>query len=398
MMRPVSFSPPFSKTMIGIVRAVVKGGAGIIHDTDKTVFVPGVIAGERVEFSLLGRHRSAWQGKLMRVLEASPQRIEPPCPHYHECGGCNLQHMAYPEQLRCKEDILTANLKKIAGIIRTESMAVLPSPPFRYRSKIELQVKDSAIGFFKKKSHQLVSISQCLLLSNAAERFVLELPPLPAGTNGVLQTLSNGSELAARLQNNEGDVHWLTPRRSLFFDFPPHRYQTGPEHFIQANLFQMQPMLELLTKYLPTNPCNSAADLFCGCGFFTLPLAQHFRQVLALENNVSNLVALRANLDLNQITNVEVKPADILRVDLPPLDLIVIDPPRGGLSPKTIARMVQAKPAAIIYFSCDSATFARDLCQFTGQGYELAELQLIDNFPQTDHFEIFSVLEKMKCI
>ena len=380
--------------MIGIVQAVAKGGAGIIHLADKTVFVPGVIVGEKVEFAIQDKQKGIWQGKLQRILEPSPQRVEAPCRHYQECGGCNLQHMAYPEQLRCKEDILTANLKKIAGITRTESMAVLPSPPFRYRSKIELQVKDSAIGFFQKKSHQLVSISQCLLLSDAAERFVLELPPLPAGTNGVLQTLSNGSDLAARLQNSEGDIRWLTPRRSLFFDFPSHRYQTGPEHFIQANRFQMQPMLELLTKYLPSNPGNAAADLFCGCGFFTLPLAQHFQQVLALENNPGNLVALRANLELNQITNVEVRPSDILRTDLPFLDLVVLDPPRGGLSAAIISRIAQAEVKKVIYFSCDSATFARDLRLFLKQGFDLRELKIIDNFPQTDHFEIFSLLEK----
>ena len=380
--------------MIGIVQAIAKGGSGIVHLDEKTIFLPGVIIGETVEFTIHGKQKGIWQGKLQRILEPSPQRVEAPCRHYQECGGCNLQHMAYQEQLRCKEDILTANLKKIAGIIRTGPIAVLPSPPFRYRNKIELQVKDTAIGFFKKKSHQLVSIRQCLLLSEAAERFVLELPPLPAGTNGVLQILGNGSDLAARLQNSKGEALWLTPRHSLLFDFPLHRYQTGPEHFIQANIFQMQPMLELLTEHLPANPGNAAADLFCGCGFFTLALARHFQKVLALENNPGNLAALRANLELNQITNVEVRPVDVLRTALPSLDLVVLDPPRGGLSAAIISRITQAEVKKVIYFSCDSATFARDLRLLLKQGFNLRELQIIDNFPQTDHIEIFSVLGK----
>lgn len=384
--------------MIGIVQAVAKGGAGIIHLADKTVFVPGVISGETVEFTILEEQKGIWRGKLQRILEHSPQRVEAPCRHYQGCGGCNLQHMTYPEQLRSKKDILSANLKKIAGITSTESMTVLPSPPFRYRSKIEFQVQNGARGFFQKKSHQLVSISQCLLLSDTAERFLLELPPLPADTNGVLQILGNGSDLAARLQNNEGEARWLTPRHSLFFDFPPYRYRTGPEHFIQANIFQMQPMLELLTKYLPADPGNAAADLFCGCGFFTLPLVQHFQQVLALENNPGNLVALQANLELNQITNVEVRPVDALKADLPFLDLVVLDPPRGGLSAAVISRIAQAEVKKVIYFSCDSATFARDLRLFLKQGFDLRELKIIDNFPQTDHFEIFSVLEKIQCV
>jgi 23S rRNA (uracil1939-C5)-methyltransferase len=380
--------------MVGIVQAVAKGGAGIIHLADKTVFVPGVITGEKVEFAIQGKQKGIWQGKLQRIFELSSQRVEAPCRHYQECGGCNLQHMAYQEQLHCKEDILTANLKKITGITRSESVTVLPSPPFRYRSKIEFQVQSGVYGFFQKKSHQLVSISQCLLLSDTAERFLLELPPLPAGSKGVLQILDNGNDLAARLQNSEGEARWLTPRHSLFFDFPPYRYQTGPENFIQANLFQMQPMLELLNKYLPADLGNAAADLFCGCGFFTLPLARHFKQVLALESNPDNLFALRANLESNQITNVEIRPVDALRTDLPLLDLVVLDPPRGGLSTAIISRIAQAKAKKVIYFSCDSATFARDLRSFLKQGFDLRELKIIDNFPQTDHFEIFSVLEK----
>ena len=379
--------------MIGTVQSIAKGGCGIIHGAEKTVFVPGVIRGETVEFAVQNEHKGIWQGQLQRIIEPSPLRVEPPCRHYGECGGCNLQHMSYAEQLRCKTDILAANLKKIAGLVRTAPIAVLPSPPFRYRSKIELQVKDSAIGFFKSRSHQLVAIRQCLLLGEAAERLIRECPPLPAGSNGVLQILSNGAELSARLQTQAGKIHWLTPSRSLAFDFSPHAYRSRPEHFIQANLFQLRPMLELLSAHLPAGPGAAAADFFCGGGFFTLPLARHFTRVLALESDPGNLAALRANLKANHITHVEVRPGDALAASMPPLDLVVLDPPRGGLSPALIARIAAAQVKKIIYFSCDSATFARDLKSFFKQGYDLRELKILDNFPQTDHFEIFSVLE-----
>lgn len=350
--------------MIGTVHAIAKGGDGILHCAEKTVFVPGVIRTETVEFTIGKKYKGAWQGELQRVINPSPQRVEAPCRHYRDCGGCNLQHMAYAEQLRCKEDILTANLRKIAGCVRSGPIPVLPSPPFRYRSKIELQVREPAIGFFKKKSHRLVAISQCLLLSEAAERFVLALPPLPGGSSGVLQVLNNGTEVAARMLARTGEKRWLTPGRSLRFDLRPYRFRSGPEHFIQANLFQLQPMLDLLTSHLPADPGTAAADLFCGCGFFTLPLASRFQRVLALENDPENLSALRANLHSNQASHVEVRAEDALHADLPPLDLVVLDPPRGGLSPALIARIVRTRVKQIIYFSCDSATFARDLRLF----------------------------------
>ena len=133
---------------------------------------------------------------------------------------------------------------------------------------------------------------------------------------------------------------------------------------------------------------------FAAAVFSLWLLARHFQQVLALENNPGNLAALRANLESNQITNVEVRPVDALRADLPSLDLVVLDPPRGGLSAAIISRIAQAEVKKVIYFSCDSATFARDLRLFLKQGFDLRELKIIDNFPQTDHFEIFSVLEK----
>lgn len=380
--------------MIGTVQTLAKGGAGIVHLADRTVFVPGVIPGEKIEFAVQGRQKGIWHGELRRILEPSAQRVEAPCRHYRECGGCNLQHMTYAEQLRCKADILAVNLKKIAAVTSNEPPAVLPSPPIRYRSKIEFQVQDSVIGFFKKKSHHLVAISECLLLNDQVERFVLAMPPLPAGIDGTLQILSNGNEMAARLENKQGMARWLTPRHTLIFELPPFRLQTGPEHFIQSNLFQMRPMLELLKEHLPADPGNVAADLFCGCGFFTLLLAQHFTQVLALENDPGNLAALHANLELNGIDNVDVLPADALKADLPSLDLAVVDPPRGGLSAALISRIARAGARKVIYFSCDSATCARDLRLFFKAAYDLRELKIIDNFPQTDHFEIFSVLEK----
>jgi 23S rRNA (uracil1939-C5)-methyltransferase len=383
--------------MIGTVHAVAKGGAGIIRLEDRTVFVPEVIAGETVEFVVEGGQKGIWHGRLLRVLEPSPQRQEAPCRHYRDCGGCNLQHMAYDEQLRCKKEILSANLRKIAAFTPEGPIAVLPSPPFRYRSKIELQVRDLRIGFFRKKSHQLVAIAECLLLGEATERFALGPPPLPAASAGVMQILSNGSELAARLETAVGAPVWLTASRSLSFAFPRFGYRCGPEHFIQANLFQMTPMLGLLEGELAgRSGAGTAADLFCGGGFFTLPLAQHFPRVLALESDPDNLAALAANLASNRVTNVEVRAADAFRADLPPLELAVVDPPRGGLAPALISRIARAGTTTVVYFSCDSATFARDLRLFFKYGYGLRDLRLIDNFPQTDHFEIFSVLKKIE--
>jgi 23S rRNA (uracil1939-C5)-methyltransferase len=381
--------------MIGKVQTIAKGGAGIVRDADHTVFVPGVISGETVEFSLLGRQKSIWRGKLLRVLEASPQRVEPTCLHAPLCGGCNLQHMSYAEQLRCKTEIMLANLKKIAGVELPVAPGILTSPPWRYRSKSEFQVRDGVGGFFKKESHQVVAIGQCLLLPEGVESFFLgQRAALSVFPSAQLQVVSNGRELAARLQETDGRETWLSRAQTVRFESGPFAYQFAPDNFIQSNLFQLRPMLDLLENALNGLETATAADLFCGCGFFTMLLATRCKNVLALENNPRNMAALQTNLDLNRIRNVRVMQADILHAELPPAALYVADPPRGGLSPAVINALVRGGAETIIYFSCDSATFARDVRFFVSRGFGITALQLIDNFPQSDHFEIFSVLKK----
>lgn len=381
--------------MIGNVLTIAKGGCGIVRDGDRTVFVPGVVAGETVEFSVSGRLRSAWQGQLLRVLDASPQRVEPPCPHYRECGGCNLQHMSYGEQLRSKTEIFLANLKKIAAMERQSAPEILASPPFRYRSKSEFQVRDGAAGFFRKGSHRVVAIDRCLLLPEAVEAFFLEQRSgLAATANAQLQVVSNGREIAARLETPGEKERWLGPERGVRFAIGPFAYRVAPDNFIQANLFQLQPLQGLLRQYLGERKIARAVDLFCGGGFFTLPLAAGCGEVLGVENDPGNVAALRANLDLNGIGNVRSVQADVLRAGLPRAELYVADPPRGGLSPRVIAGIAASGAGTVIYYSCDSATFARDLRIFGRHGFGLRELRLIDNFPQSDHFEIFSALEK----
>ena len=381
--------------MIASVLTIAKGGSGIVRAGDKTVFLPGVIAGETVEFTLAGRLRSAWQGNLLRVLEPSLQRVEPRCPHYLECGGCNLQHMSYGEQLRCKTEILLGNLKKIAGIVPGSVPAALASPPWRYRSKSEFQVRAGVAGFFARESHRLVAINGCLLLPEALESFFLDQRPRAGGIEkGQMQILSNGCEIAARLETAGGRGSWLSSEQTVHFTVGPFAYRFAPDNFIQANLFQLQPMLGLLESVLERESPATAVDLFCGGGFLTLPLAAGCRDVLAMERDPGNITALRANLELNRADNVRVAAADVLHSKLPAAEFYVVDPPRGGLSARLIAALAGSRAGTIVYFSCDSATFARDLRLFLSRGFKLAELELIDNFPQSDHFEIFSVLKK----
>lgn len=381
--------------MIARVSAVAKGGAGLVRDEGRVVFVPGVVAGETVEYEVAGRRRSAWLGRLLRVLEPSPQRVPPPCRHYGECGGCNLQHMSVREQLRCKAAILDENLRRLGGRQWEQAVPVLPSPAAGYRAKVEFQVRGGRAGFFARDSRRLVEVAGCLLLPAAVEGHLrARRGSAAAVAAGSWQVVSNGRDLASLLEQAGGRRRWLSPGREVRFTAGAHSWLAAPGQFVQANLFQMAPMLELLEAVLERERPQAAADLFCGGGFFTLPLAARCRQVTAVENDPANVAALHANLERSAAGNVRVVCGDALRLGLPVADLFVVDPPRGGLSPGLIRGLAAASAAAIVYYSCDSATFARDVRSFAGLGWRLQELRLLDNFPHTDHFEIFSVLKR----
>lgn len=382
--------------MIGSVLAIAKGGAGIVRDGERTVFVPGVVAGETVEYDDAGRLRSAWRGRLLRVLEPSRERVPPPCPHYGDCGGCNLQHMSIAEQQRSKAAILAENLRRIAGSAPPPP-PLLASPAERFRSKAEFQVAGGAAGFFARESHRVVAVGGCLLLPRASEEHFLRLRLRTAALErGQWRVLSNGDIVASRLEGEDGRGEWLSRERTVPFAIGPHEWRVGPENFVQANLFQLAPMAALLTDVVERERPGSAADLFCGAGFFTLPLAARCSRVTALESDPANLASLRANLERNRIGHVRVLAADALRGAPLDAELVVVDPPRGGLSGRLVSALAGGRARTVVYFSCDSATFARDLRLFQARGFALEALKLIDNFPHSDHFEIFSVLKRIE--
>ena len=367
------------------VSAIGKGGAGVVHLPGRTLFVAGALPGETIECTV--------DGELLRVIEPASERVDPPCPHYGQCGGCNFQHIAYAAQLRFKKEILSTNLQRIGRQRWEREIDVLPSPPWRYRCRTTFKLAANRVGFFRKRSHEVVSISACRLVPTPVEEFILRIAlgaaesPHPAGE---LIVLSDGCEVAA-LRRGGGRCDRLGTPAKLTLRIKDFAYNYAPENFIQSNRHLLGSLLELAEVNARQAKGGTAVDLFCGVGFFSIPLSRRFRHVFAVDNDESNIAACRENQRLNSAHNLQVLCADSLKASLPRADLYLVDPPRPGLGRRLIERLVASRPPLLIYFSCDSATFARDAALLDERRYVLQELKLIDNFPQTDHFEIFSV-------
>jgi len=152
-------------------------------------------------------------------------------------------------------------------------------------------------------------------------------------------------------------------------------------------------MLNLLKEEIKSNDYSTASDLFSGIGFFSLFISKHFNKVYSYESISENIKMQKKNIKLNGINNIKIIKGDIFKRNIKESEIFVIDPPRGGITKKLIKKVVENHPKKIIYFSCDSATFSRDVFYFSQFGYLLEKVYLVDNFPQTDHFEIFSLLK-----
>jgi 23S rRNA (uracil1939-C5)-methyltransferase len=259
-----------------------------------------------------------------------------------------------------------------------------------------LKVEEGKTGFYEKASHAIVEIETCLLLPQIVEDFIKEVrgnPLIKKVKKGEIFILSSGKKLSALLKA-DGSITHLGGQQKIPFTIGDFVYYFSPDNFVQANLFTLETMTGLVRKNLSEDYFKKAVDLFCGTGFFTPVLARKAGRVTAIEAGKKNIRSLETNLAANNIDNVDISRADILKTAVPSAGLYVIDPPRTGLTKKVVKSITAFRPKKILYFSCDSATFARDASYFQNAGYIIKELKIIDNFPQTDHFEIFSQISQ----
>lgn len=378
--------------MIGTVRDIARGGYGVVPGDIGPVFIPHVLAGEKIRYRVRSRRSSIQWGEAVEVLVPSPHRIAPACPHYGSCGGCNLQHADYSHQVEIKRSILKGNLQRIAAIPLPEECGITTSPPFEYRTRMVLQIRRGHVGFFRRGSHDVEPISRCPLMPEAMDGVFRELASsrnILDVDNGRLILLSNGSSTAAMLEQNRKKQHLYGPREILF-PLPGFQFSVNPDNFIQANRFTLAKFQEWID--FPEGRWKGL-DLYAGAGFLTLPLSRHCKSLTALEISPHNLSSLRRNLNLNKVSSVTIQRKRIGSCELQAADLMIADPPRSGLPHQVRTQLVRRPPRHLAYFSCDSATFSRDLSFLVKQGFSLSRIGIIDNTPQSDHMETVALLQ-----
>jgi 23S rRNA (uracil1939-C5)-methyltransferase len=415
------------------IEKLVYGGDGLGHHDGHTVFVPFVLPDETVSIDPLERKKKFIRGRVARIVQASPDRVSPRCPHFGTCGGCNYQHMPYELQVRAKTDILRETLSRLGRISWDGPVVPHLSPPFEYRNRAQWKIAQSAagvteIGYYEAGSQKLCPVRECPILSPLLSEALIAMSRLLATRNlsADLQEvevfadaddqklllnlafarLAGGHELIADMlrkeipqvetilfQDRHADRFELSGPGHISYRVGDHNYRVGHLSFFQVNRFILP---ELVQTVIGDAKGRLALDLFAGVGLFTLPLAHRFERVIGVESNEAAARDLAANLQESGASSPAFRQTDaesfLARWTEAP-DLVVLDPPRAGVASAALSRLANLAPAAIAYLSCDPATLARDLAVLVGTAekpgrYLISEVHLVDIFPQTYHMEV----------
>lgn len=381
----------------GKVTKIINGGWGLVRSDEGVVFLNYVLPGEEVHYRIKEKARGILWGELVEVLTPVQHRIEPPCPYFGQCGGCVFQHIDYQFQKTIKQTILQDDLKRIAGY-ETVVPEIIESPPYqnRIRARIKAQ-EDGKIGFIRKGTNRVIPINRCLLFPPKISQFLekwnaLENPPFFHQMDILINR--DNQEVYIHLSHppkQEKEVLKLFP--GITFSWKGNEdaavsglniksgdFLVSPAVFFQVNPFQWENMLNIVESYLET--CDTIIDLYSGVGFFIPVLKKYAKKVIGVESDgFSVTLAKRA------FPGVEFFKMAVEKFGFPEADVIILDPPRSGISKYVLKRILNREYKKIIYISCSSAAFSRDLKILRENGYQLTDMKILDLFPQTAHLE-----------
>ena len=349
-------------------------GEGNVRNDGLIVFVPFVLVGEVVAVEIREVKKHFARARLLRVVQPSPERVEPACRYFGACGGCQYQHVEYAAQLRLKQKQI-ADLFEHVGKCSPDLVApVVPCPqPFGYRNRIMIRSQWNKpeqklnIGFVRWDCGLVEDIEECKIAEPALNqeiRRVRQNPPPKGGIKVVLR-------------------------------IPPENWVVPPDSFFQNNFFLLPKLVETVREFLRASGARHLVDLYCGVGFFSIELAEAVESFVGVEYDQRAIQSARHNAAARKIGNgrfiaatVEEVLPELLKRFSPQMTTVILDPPRKGCLPRTLEFLRQMKPAQIVYVSCHPATMARDLNILCGNDvFELRRVTPLDMFPQTQHVE-----------
>ena len=350
------------------------GGEGVARVNDFVLFIPFVAPGDRVRAEVTEVKKQFGRAKLLEVLTPGPQRVEPKCRHFGQCGGCQYQHLDYAFQLQVKGRQVREHFIRIGGFSDPKVAGVVPCPqPYHYRNRIMVRSqwngaeKRLVVGFLRHDGRLVEEIDECAIAEPALNEELKRVHQKPPPKGGLKVTL--------RVMPDD----WVLPRDSFF----------------QNNFFLLPKLVETVRDRVRSGGSRFLIDTYCGVGFFAIELADLVEQFTGVEIDQMAIKAARENAQRRGIINgeflaarTEDKLPELLNRFTRPHTTVILDPPRVGCAPAAMDQLRAERPAQIIYVSCHPATLARDLKRLCEGGlYRLEQVVPHDMFPQTQHVE-----------
>lgn len=421
-------------------------GEGVGYLDGFTIFVDGALPGEKIEAQIVHAKKRYGSARLLSILEPSPDRVEPSCPLFGQCGGCQLMHLSYKKQLEVKREKVVEALARIGKISDCHVAPCIASPsPYFYRNKIQMPVREGKngmqIGLYARSSHDLVEVESCFIhnsLGNEIYSKVKEIlyhfsidPYDPVTKKGELRHLliksaAHTEEVLVVLVTNQTKSPLLSRIAKAIIEASPHvkgvvhnfhngadnvilgdvyeilegegfirdrlcglEFSVSPASFFQVNPSQAEFLYAKALEYADLKGDETVLDAYCGVGTLSLIFAKKAKRVIGVEWVSQAIEDAKKNGKLNNIGNVTFvcSSSEEFIASLETVDLILLNPPRKGCEISFLKGIQRLKPKMLIYISCDPATLARDLALLVQFGYRICEVQPFDMFPQTAHVE-----------
>lgn len=398
------------------LESLVHGGAALGRDEGRVIFVPFALPGELVTVEIVEERHDYLRGRLVEVIEPSPDRVRPPCVYFGACGGCQWQHLAYPAQLEAKRRIVGEQLERIGKFAAPPVRPTIGSTdPWHYRNQARFSTQRSGqLGFTRSDQRRFLQIDYCLIMQPAINGALAELQGHAVGRRLHQVVVRTGARTGDVLVGPKiGDGALPIPSGQPFYREAVlgREFIVSPSSFFQVNtrpdvrdlssivanapadVSQAELLVLLARDRLGLTGQEWVVDAYCGVGVFALLLAPWCAGVVGIDESASSLRDARANLgDTLNVTFVQAKVEEALPKLEGRLDAVILDPPRAGCKPEVLQAVLARRPARVLYVSCEPSTLARDLRVLVDGGYRLDEVQPIDLFPQTYHIETCATL------
>ncbi|HEY0943020.1 MAG TPA: 23S rRNA (uracil(1939)-C(5))-methyltransferase RlmD [Steroidobacter sp.] len=424
-------------------------GRGIAHVEGKTVFIDDALPGELVEWQRFKRGRNFDEGRLLRVIEPSPARVEPRCIHFGMCGGCVLQHLSGEQQLLFKQKQLMDSLTRIGKVTPQEILPPLQADTWNYRRRARLAARwvpkknRTVVGFRERNTPYITDLQRCEVLQSPMDRLIVPLSELVTALSirnrvpqievavadnavalvvRVLEPLTDadkallqrfGREHSVQMFLQPGGYDTVAPLHDAGEELAPLEYRVPafdlalhflPTDFIQVNGPLNLQMIDRAVTLLAPQSTDRVLDLFCGLGNFSLPLARRAGQVVGVEGDASLVARARANAARNGLENAQFYTANLADESLGTaqfsspwagkFDKVLLDPPRAGAQ-EVLPVVAKSGADTVLYISCHPGSLARDAGILVHEhGYELRAAGVMDMFPHTAHVESAALFVK----